>query len=115
VTRDSSNCIFKAAVLLLNPSRLQASSIASDRNPLKQLQGVVYDYLVLTTASPREPKSLMPSVHTQSNTTDLTLLGATTVMLTTLRGAGSLTSIPYLQDAAGLALGIIDAIQVRAS
>jgi hypothetical protein len=57
----------------------------------------------------------MPFDHRQeSDPTDLALCTAS-VVVATLRDAGRLTSIPYLQDAAGLALEIIYAIQVRAS
>ena len=37
----------------------------------------------------------------------------TTLTLTVLRDAAKLTSIPYVQEAAGLALGIITLIQVN--
>lgn len=42
-----------------------------------------------------------------------TAVDATTLVLTTLRDAARLTSIPYLQQAAGLAVGIITIIQVQ--
>lgn len=41
------------------------------------------------------------------------LSGATSLALSTLQDAASLAPVPYLSEAAGLALGIWNAVQVR--
>jgi hypothetical protein len=61
------------------------------------------------------PESLMPFDRGQEINAADPVLCTPSAMLMTLRGAGSLTSNLYLQDAARLALGIVDAIQVRTS
>ena len=59
-------------------------------------------------------KSLMPPRGLQEQSSSVqTAVDATTLVLTTLRDAARLTSIPYLQQAAGLAVGIITIIQVQ--
>ena len=51
-------------------------------------------------------------VQKQQSSSVQTALDTTSLVLTTLRDAGRLTPIPYLQEAAALALGIVTTIQV---